>query len=843
MLEILERLIKNNNRKILRLFKLSYFINFYYFLLFFYKKGRKEGSRIRMSEKKQQKDDHYRINNGAHGGIYETNDKKIVCKISFEHSESLGLIETSLREISALIALKNSKYIPKIEKIEIDHHQDNEKKDGGQLSKNVEVVKEMTESNGKVKIFMKRYSCSLDQYILQKKGVLSEETIRIIMYSIVRAVWDAKQLSIVHRDLKPQNILIDCDSDNHHTELKQEQKEPLPINSSLSTVPIVKDDDSCHMEEGEDKEQETTNMDEDSDDERMLEKVNDEFALLVENEKKLMMAAPASSIIPFSSAAPAVDLQSNEKSEEIGLKFAAVTSETFNGAPASVSSLSSITSVDTDITSSSSSPLCLLGGLGAREIGQRLQVVVADWGICRFTDFAGPAAFTNPVQTLWYRDPHLLLYSDNEKYNEKEEKESKKKEEDESLTSESAASSTASAAVKKNKLSYETDIEIWSIATIMYELYTGRPAFISSCEIEALFSIFEMFGTPTNETWPGVEETRNYKKSFPKWEFDNYVRFKKRLSEKAKTPVSESALDLIVKLFQMCPEKRMKIEDILSHEYFSSLSSSEGKASEESKSSPLIYKWNKDWMSIQNADTKNTMNVPSGNRINSKMRSILISWMIELLISYKMLDRILFLAVYYLDIFLSKAIIKKTELQLVGVTCIFLAEKIMFKFPQEMSTFIEMTDNTYNEKEMIEMEKRIVRTLDFQLFRNTEYSTLHRICKKKDKEQEKQEKQKEEQGTRETIFNEAKHLLYICLLNPNIRDFDQEELSNQILDFINHVGEKDEKDGEEKDEKGEKEQKFQKFLSKGFKNCEKALANIFKRSCKKLFNTCQQLFL
>jgi hypothetical protein len=97
MLEILERLIKNNNRKILRLFKLSYFINFYYFLLFFYKKGRKEGSRIRMSEKKQQKDDHYRINNGAHGGIYETNDKKIVCKISFEHSESLGLIETSLR--------------------------------------------------------------------------------------------------------------------------------------------------------------------------------------------------------------------------------------------------------------------------------------------------------------------------------------------------------------------------------------------------------------------------------------------------------------------------------------------------------------------------------------------------------------------------------------------------------------------------------------------------------------------------------------------------------------------------------------------------------------------------
>ena len=40
---------------------------------------------------------------------------------------------------------------------------------------------------------------------------------------------------------------------------------------------------------------------------------------------------------------------------------------------------------------------------------------------------------------------------------------------------------------------------------------------MSRQEIDEIFKIFRVLGTPTEETWPGVHELPDFKDAFPKW--------------------------------------------------------------------------------------------------------------------------------------------------------------------------------------------------------------------------------------------------------------------------------------------------------------------------------------
>lgn len=59
------------------------------------------------------------------------------------------------------------------------------------------------------------------------------------------------------------------------------------------------------------------------------------------------------------------------------------------------------------------------------------------------------------------------------------------------------------------------------------------------------------------------------------------------------------------------------------------------------------------------------------------MRAILLDWLIEVCEVYKLHRETYYLAVDYLDRFLSTNIkISKTRLQLIGITCLFVAAKV-----------------------------------------------------------------------------------------------------------------------------------------------------------------------
>eukprot|EP00929_Paragymnodinium_shiwhaense_P075266 TRINITY_DN38471_c0_g1_i1.p1 TRINITY_DN38471_c0_g1~~TRINITY_DN38471_c0_g1_i1.p1 ORF type:complete len:325 (-),score=31.50 TRINITY_DN38471_c0_g1_i1:188-1162(-) len=65
---------------------------------------------------------------------------------------------------------------------------------------------------------------------------------------------------------------------------------------------------------------------------------------------------------------------------------------------------------------------------------------------------------------------------------------------------------------------YGPRIDVWSMGCILAEMATSRPLFPSDCQIDALYQIFRMLGTPTEADWRGVAQLPHYKlRTFPKW--------------------------------------------------------------------------------------------------------------------------------------------------------------------------------------------------------------------------------------------------------------------------------------------------------------------------------------
>jgi cyclin A len=117
-----------------------------------------------------------------------------------------------------------------------------------------------------------------------------------------------------------------------------------------------------------------------------------------------------------------------------------------------------------------------------------------------------------------------------------------------------------------------------------------------------------------------------------------------------------------------------------------------------------------------------------GNPINQAMRSILVNWLTEVVDEYKMRTQTLFLSVSYLDRFLqSTNEIHRHLLQLVGVTCLWIAAKFEEIDVPDVEEFVYITDNTYSIQEIISTERYILNKLDYDLACVTIENFLYRF--------------------------------------------------------------------------------------------------------------------
>ncbi|KAH8105342.1 Pkinase-domain-containing protein [Cristinia sonorae] len=145
---------------------------------------------------------------------------------------------------------------------------------------------------------------------------------------------------------------------------------------------------------------------------------------------------------------------------------------------------------------------------------------LADFGLARA--FGIPMrTYTHEVVTLWYRAPEVLLGSRH----------------------------------------YSTAIDMWSVGCIFAEMVMrGHPLFPGDSEIDQIFKIFRVLGTPNEDVWPGVRQLPDYKPSFPQWSAQDLGRHVPSLTE--------DGLDLLKLFLTYDTAKRISAKRALIHPYF-----------------------------------------------------------------------------------------------------------------------------------------------------------------------------------------------------------------------------------------------------------------------------------
>lgn len=115
--------------------------------------------------------------------------------------------------------------------------------------------------------------------------------------------------------------------------------------------------------------------------------------------------------------------------------------------------------------------------------------------------------------------------------------------------------------------------------------------------------------------------------------------------------------------------------------------------------------------------------------INERMRAILIDWLIEVHHKFDLQQETLFLTVNLIDRFLAKQSVVRKKLQLVGLVAMLLACKYEEVSVPVVDDLVFISDKAYSRSEILEMEKLMLNTLEFNMSVPTPYVFLKRFLK------------------------------------------------------------------------------------------------------------------
>ena len=111
------------------------------------------------------------------------------------------------------------------------------------------------------------------------------------------------------------------------------------------------------------------------------------------------------------------------------------------------------------------------------------------------------------------------------------------------------------------------------------------------------------------------------------------------------------------------------------------------------------------------------------------MRGVLVDWLVEVHLKFKLMPETLYITVNIIDRFLATRTVKRKELQLTGVAAMFLASKYEEIWAPEVRDFVYICDKAYTRKQIVEMEKNIVIALKFKVTFPTSYHFAARYMK------------------------------------------------------------------------------------------------------------------
>jgi len=146
-------------------------------------------------------------------------------------------------------------------------------------------------------------------------------------------------------------------------------------------------------------------------------------------------------------------------------------------------------------------------------------VKIADFGLAREVRSRPP--YTEYISTRWYRAPEILLKSS----------------------------------------VYNSPVDIFALGCIMAELYMSAPLFNGSSEIDQIYKICSILGTPTHKNWSeGYQLAAKIGLTFPQFA---------PVSLSTLIPnASHEAIELISEMLKFDPHKRITAAQILQHPFF-----------------------------------------------------------------------------------------------------------------------------------------------------------------------------------------------------------------------------------------------------------------------------------
>ncbi|GJN72917.1 G2/M-specific cyclin NimE [Purpureocillium lilacinum] len=112
-----------------------------------------------------------------------------------------------------------------------------------------------------------------------------------------------------------------------------------------------------------------------------------------------------------------------------------------------------------------------------------------------------------------------------------------------------------------------------------------------------------------------------------------------------------------------------------------------------------------------------------------RTRGILVDWLIEVHTRFHLLPETLFLAVNIIDRFLSEKVVELDKLQLVGITAMFIASKYEEVLSPHVENFKRITDDGFSEAEILEAERFLLSTLNYDLSYPNPMNFLRRVSK------------------------------------------------------------------------------------------------------------------
>lgn len=121
--------------------------------------------------------------------------------------------------------------------------------------------------------------------------------------------------------------------------------------------------------------------------------------------------------------------------------------------------------------------------------------------------------------------------------------------------------------------------------------------------------------------------------------------------------------------------------------------------------------------------------MPTQPHISKWMRALLVDWMVEIQESFELNHETLYLGVKIVDIYLSRAVVDKDSLQLLGAAALFIASKYDERVPPTVDDFQYICDGAYQRRQIILMEMTVFKEIGYDLGIPLSYRFLRRYAR------------------------------------------------------------------------------------------------------------------